>query len=144
VGSDAFEGWIALRREQFHRHAGWALRRLAAAYEKQGELEQAQESVRRQLELEPWQEEAHRSLMRLLARGGQRSAALAQYRTCCRLLARELDVEPGDETRALYEQIRDGRFQEPSGLGPAGGHPAPGAIDTSSLSEAENATKLED
>jgi DNA-binding SARP family transcriptional activator len=116
VGSDGFEEWISLRREQFSRHARRALQRLMAAYEKQGEFGQAQEFAHRQLELEPWQEEAHRSLMRLLARSGQRSAALAQYRTCCRLLARELDVEPSDETKALYEQIRGGRFQEPSGV----------------------------
>ncbi len=61
------------------------------------------------LALEPWREEAHRHKMRLLAHSGQRSAALAHYRTCRALLARELGVEPSVETVRLYEQIRDGQ-----------------------------------
>ena len=118
--SPDYDGWTAILREKYVQMASKALGRLGERYEQDGAYEPAIANARRRLEMEPWQEEAHRSLMRLLARGGQRSAALVQYRTCCRLLARELDVEPSDETRALYEQIRDGRFQEPSGLGPMG------------------------
>jgi len=47
--------------------------------------------------------------MLLLACSGQRSAALAQYHTCCRVLAQELDVEPAAETVALYRQIHAAR-----------------------------------
>ena len=64
------------------------------------------------LELEPWWEEAHRQLIRLLALSGRRSEALAQYVKCRRVLAEELGVEPSPETTGLYEQIRD---QAPSG-----------------------------
>ena len=39
----------------------------------------ARRAVARQLELEPWCEETHRTMMRLLALNGQRSAALQQY-----------------------------------------------------------------
>ena len=42
-----------------------------------------------------------------------RSAALAQYETCRRILAEELGIEPVEETKALYEQIQAG------GIGPA-------------------------
>src|SRR5262249_39787608 len=52
-------------------------------------------------------EEAHLQAMRLLSRTGQRSAALAQYETCRRVLAEELALEPSRETTALYERIRD-------------------------------------
>ena len=45
-----------------------------------------------------------------LAEGGQRSAALAQYETCRRMLKEELDVEPAAETQALYERIRSGEL----------------------------------
>jgi DNA-binding SARP family transcriptional activator len=85
-----------------------ALHALAGAHEARGEYEQAQACARRQLELEPWDEGAHRQLMRTLALGGRRGAALAQYQTCRRLLAVELDVEPARETTALVESIRDG------------------------------------
>ena len=67
-----------------------------------------------QIALAPWQEEAHRTLMRLLAVDGRRSAALAQYETCRRALARELDVEPSAETIALYERIRDHKMRTES------------------------------
>ena len=50
--------------------------------------------------------------MRLLALSGRRSAALAQYHTCRRLLAEELGSEPARETAALYEAIRDGRLTQ--------------------------------
>jgi len=60
------------------------------------------------VDLEPWQEEAHREIMRLLALSGQRTAALAQYEACQHSLVEELGVEPSAETRALYEGIRDG------------------------------------
>ena len=49
--------------------------------------------------------------MRTLAYGRQRTAALAQYETCRRLLKQELSVEPSRETTALYESIRDGRLK---------------------------------
>ena len=105
--SPPFEEWLLVKREQLNRHMREALHRLAAHYEECGEYERAITYARKQLELEPWDEPAHRQLMRALALNGQRSAALAQYETCCRLLAQELGVEPSRETTALYESIRD-------------------------------------
>jgi tetratricopeptide (TPR) repeat protein len=87
-----------------------ALQLLAAAYTARGDYHQAQRYARRQLELQPWQEEAHRQLMRALALGGQRSAALAQYQTCVQRLDVELGVAPADETVALCQAIRDGKL----------------------------------
>ena len=46
--------------------------------------------------------------MAALALGGERSAALAHYEACRRLLAEELGCEPEDETQALFARIRDG------------------------------------
>ncbi len=53
-----------------------------------------QRYLRRQVELEPWHEEAHQQLMRLYARNEQRSRALIQFENCQRILRAELDVEP--------------------------------------------------
>jgi DNA-binding SARP family transcriptional activator len=111
--SPAFEEWILLKREQIAWQMSQALHRLATYGEQCGQYEQAQAYARRQLELEPWDEETHRQLMRLLALSGQRSTALAQYATCRRLLAQELGVEPARETTALYESIRDGTLEAP-------------------------------
>ena len=60
----------------------------------------------RLLALDPWREEAHQQLMLLLARSGQRSAALAQYEICRRTLTQELGVPPTPETTALYNRLQ--------------------------------------
>jgi len=106
--SSAFEEWLTLRRDEFAGQAFGAFQRLAEAYESRGDHARAEACVRRQLALEPWREEAHRELMRLLALSGRRSAALAQYEACRRTLKDELDVEPSQETTTLMALIRDG------------------------------------
>jgi DNA-binding SARP family transcriptional activator/predicted ATPase len=103
-----FEQWMLIERTRLREQVLQALHRLADHLAAQHDLPQASETIRRLLALEPWREEAHLDLMLLLARNGQRSAALAQYETCRQLLAEELGVEPGSETTAIYEQIRDG------------------------------------
>src|SRR5262245_58618163 len=105
-GSAPFEEWALIRREQLHQQALEALDTLAAACERQGDAAALCRYARRQLALEPWREQAHRQLMRGLGLSGDRSAALAQYEACRRVLAAELGIEPEAETTALYEQIR--------------------------------------
>ena len=61
---------------------------------------------------------AHRQMMRALALGGERNAALAQYDACARLLDAELGVVPAPETTALYERIRHGELVAPVHIGP--------------------------
>jgi len=106
AGSVAFEEWVLLNRERYHRLAMQVLRRLVAHYGREGECELALQYAWRQVELDPWQEEAHLHVMRLLALNGQRCAALAQYEICRRLLREELGVEPAARTQKLYERIR--------------------------------------
>jgi len=108
--SEAFEGWRFLKQEQIHRQAMNALTHLATYHERRRDYEQAGHYLRRQLELEPWREEAHYHLMRTLILSGQRSAAIQQYETCRHILAEELGVEPAAETTALYEQNRTGEI----------------------------------
>ncbi|MFB0533595.1 MAG: BTAD domain-containing putative transcriptional regulator, partial [Anaerolineae bacterium] len=111
--SPAFEEWALFTREQIGRQMSSALHGLTAIYGQRGQYAQAQSCAWRLVELEPWDEAAHQQLMRTLALSGQRSAALAQYETCRRLLAEELGVEPAAETTRLYEQIRDGELKPP-------------------------------
>ena len=104
--SAEFEEWILVQRAAIHPRVLNALTTLAEEFEKRGDFQAAQRFGLRQIELDPWREEAYCQLMRLLALDGQRSAALAQYETCRKILADELGVEPSPTTRALYEQIR--------------------------------------
>lgn len=106
--SQPFEEWALLQRERLHRLALERMHQLAETHAGRGEVEQALHYAWRQLELDPWLEEAHLQVMRCLALAGRRSEALAQYNTCRRLLAYELGAEPAAATTRLYVQIRDG------------------------------------
>jgi DNA-binding SARP family transcriptional activator len=103
-----FEHWLLLERTWLHHQAIHALTHLAEESYQQKAWVESITWTQRILILEPWQEEAHRRLIALLARTGQRSAALAQFETCRRLLADELAAQPSAETVALVERIRRG------------------------------------
>ncbi|MDX9828928.1 MAG: BTAD domain-containing putative transcriptional regulator [Anaerolineae bacterium] len=111
--SPAFDEWMLLKGEELRRGAMSALWRLTALQLQRGETGEAARWARRQLELEPYHEQAHRQLMAALALGGERSAALAHYAACSRLLERELGCGPEDETQALADQIRNGALPRP-------------------------------
>ncbi|MBF6614272.1 MAG: tetratricopeptide repeat protein [Chloroflexi bacterium] len=111
--SVAFEEWLILQREALHRRALQALFQLAAYHERRGAYDEAYHYASQQLELEPWREEAHRQVMRVLVLQGERTAALAQYDTCRRLLLAGLSVEPSEATTALYERIREAEGDAP-------------------------------
>jgi predicted ATPase/DNA-binding SARP family transcriptional activator len=102
----AFDEWLFFQRERLQLQITAALEQLADFHERTGNKAEVEAYVRRLLEFDPLREHAHRQLMRVLADAGKRSAALAQYETCCRLLADELGVSPTPETTLLAEQIR--------------------------------------
>ena len=101
-----FDEWLLLQREHFRVQVPSALERLAAFHERAGQLPEAERSIRRLLEYDPLNESAYRQLMRVLAGGDQRSAALDAYETCRQVLASELGLAPAIETVTLAEQIR--------------------------------------
>lgn len=108
--SPLFEEWALLHREQWRQIALDILFHLTTYHERQTHYDQATHYARRQIELDPWREEAHHQIMRLLARQGQRTAALSQYQQCATILHTEFGVEPALETTATYIAIRNGRL----------------------------------
>lgn len=113
--SAPFEEWGLFTREKLTQQAAAVLRRLLYYYDQRGNIEAAQKHARHLLRLEPWREETHQILMRLLALNGQRSAALAQYQTCRQILAAEIGVDPLPETTGLYHRIRSGQLKKETG-----------------------------
>ena len=109
-----FDEWVLTTRARLRERALQTLFKLGNVYHELGQDDEAIHYTRRLLELEPWREDAHRQLMRLLAFNGRRSEALIQYEKCKQILAEELGgVEPAGETTALHEQILVGALKQP-------------------------------
>jgi len=119
--SAEFEHWHATQTEILRRELASALRRLIEGLSERGDHEQALPHAERWLELDPVHEPAHRELIRLYARTGDRAGALEQYRRCVRTLSQELGVAPLPETVAVYEQVEEGNVPGP----PPAGEPVP-------------------
>ena len=102
-----FEEWVIVNRETYQRMMSDVLRNLISYHERQKEFDQACKYGERLIALEPWSESSHRTLMRLLAMNGKRSAALKQYHDCVEMLDNELGVTPTSETIELFEQIKE-------------------------------------
>ena len=111
--SVSLEEWIILQREILQRKVLQALYQLAAYHERRGAYNEAYNFALRQVELDPWREEAHRQIMRVLVLRGERTAALAQYEVCRKVLEEGLGVVPAEETTALYQQIRSAQDDTP-------------------------------
>ena len=106
--SSAFDDWQAAQADALRSEYADALAQRTTVAERAGDLPAAIAHARKRLALDPLHEPAHRDLMRLYARSGDRTAALRQYREAARLLDQELGVAPVSETRVLYEAIETG------------------------------------
>ena len=107
--SAPFDDWRATRAVAVERSVAALLDRLAADAEANGDDAAALAAAARRVDLDPLDEAAHRRLMALLARSGDRAGAIRQYRVCVGVLERELGVAPLAETTEVYEAIRDAR-----------------------------------
>ncbi len=119
----AFEEWTTVQRERLRHRATHALHTLVDAYTARGDYAAGIDACLRLLALDPWREDAHRRLIRLLALSGQRDAALQRYERTRRILADELGVEPDAATMALVAQIRAGTRDLPPRTGARAVHP---------------------
>jgi DNA-binding SARP family transcriptional activator len=102
--SAEFDEWQAAQAEGLRRELAGVLERLASSEEPRRAIGYA----KRWLVLDPLHESAHRALMRIHARAGDRVAALRQFHECERILDRELGVAPLAETAALARAIERG------------------------------------
>jgi len=98
--------WALSARERHRERVIAVLERLAQAAEQRDEVREAVELTRRQVERDPFNEDAHRRLITRLDASGDRAAAMRSYRTLTERLRRELGVTPSSQTRDLIEQLR--------------------------------------
>ncbi|MFQ5786311.1 MAG: BTAD domain-containing putative transcriptional regulator, partial [Alphaproteobacteria bacterium] len=105
LNEEAFDEWLMIERERLRDIAHDVLVRLLKHCTATGAIQRGIQVARRLLAHDPLQEQVHRTLIRFYLYQDRHGAAIAQYRRCCRLLDRELGIEPDPETRRLHEEI---------------------------------------
>ena len=108
--SEAWETWLLTTRVALDEVAASTLGRLAELRARTGERRRALEHVRKWISIDPWDEQARRLLLQLLALDGKRAAALTQADDFARSLRSEIGVDPSPEMQLLVDEIRSGRF----------------------------------
>lgn len=101
-----FEEWLFFRREYYTQERCSVLEQTIRLCEQLGHVQDAIPPARELIEIAPLNEDAHRTLIRLLAEDNQRAAAERQYDACVRLLRFELGTSPQKQTTDLIERIR--------------------------------------
>ncbi len=114
AGNPAFEEWLLVKRERYRQMVTNALDCLIDFAEHRHDDVEAMSYLRRQIELDAWREESHRRLMLLMAKNGQRAAAVAHFDHLQELIRSELDIDVEPATRALHDQIESNSLDYPA------------------------------
>lgn len=117
-----YDDWIAPEREQLEQRLADVLQRFIDQLENQGAYRDAIAFAQKLAHRDPLREDIYRQIMRLYAMSGDRAGVARTYKECRAALARELEVEPSQQTREAYERYLR---LEPEGRSPAA--PAPAA-----------------
>ena len=111
--TSSFDQWLLGERTRFaHQLSDLLEEDLNQPTRSKADLKRQVSNVRRLIAFDPTHEGASRTLMRALAKMGERAQALREYERCRKALKRALDVEPSGETRALADAIRTFSGQE--------------------------------
>jgi DNA-binding SARP family transcriptional activator/Flp pilus assembly protein TadD len=111
-----FENWLLTEREVWRGRTETILTHVIEGNMHRGRYSEALVYTQRFLQLTPWNEEAYRQAMQLLAWTGKRGAALRLFDQCKQVLLDELDVEPDEKTLDLYQRIQSGELDVPPQL----------------------------
>ena len=111
-----FENWLLGERARWRTRTEDILIHVIEGHTRRGQYADALHHAQRLLQIAPWNENAHRKAMRLLAWTGQRGAALRQFETCRQALWQELGVKPSPKTAELCHQIHSGALDLPPQL----------------------------
>ena len=106
IDESPFAEWVNHERLRLREKAIECFDYLLEIYRNTGSLTRGIPIANRLLEIEPHRESVHRLLMTFYATQERRGAALDQFQRCADILETEYGVEPEDETRALYDSIR--------------------------------------
>lgn len=103
--SESFEEWLSVERVRYREIAIDAFTRLLRGQVNAGDIELALGTAQRLLDIDPSNEDAHRSLMSIYDESGKRAAALRQYRNYVDVVRREFDAEPDPAMAHFHSEI---------------------------------------
>lgn len=127
-----YDDWALRERERLYQLRFDSLTRLMDYYDWAGDVERSIDYGRQIVALDPLREDAHRALMRLYARHGQRSQALRQYAVCRELIHTAFGLPLMPETERLCAALsQDVEPPPPTSTSP----PAPAASPPADLLE---------
>ena len=104
--ADLTAPWIERQREETDRQLVIAAKELAILELEWKEPAEAIRPLERLLEREPYDEEAHRLLMRAHHESGDGALAMRHYQALEAMLRRDLGVEPEAATKELFQRIK--------------------------------------
>jgi len=105
-----FDDWQYFQAENLRQFLYSTLEKLVIGYRQHQQYAEALFYARRWLTMDMLNEEAHHAVVKLYAQNGQQSASIRQYQLYIQTMQDELDVEPSEEMRALYQQITTHQF----------------------------------
>lgn len=112
IGEAGFEGWISEERERVQARLVGLFKYLAADNEAAGRFDFAASHTASWLHLAPFDEDAHRQMMRLHLARSRTDAAIRQFEKCRATLHENLNVEPDVQTVALWEDAKRMRLSK--------------------------------
>jgi DNA-binding SARP family transcriptional activator len=102
-----FNDWLFVQKERYQAMYFDMLQELADYYTETGEYDYAIECLKRMLAINSLQEDVHRRLMITYNNAGDRAGAIKQYQRCHEILRSQLNISPSEETRTIYNNIRN-------------------------------------
>jgi PAS domain S-box-containing protein len=105
VGQPLFDDWLNSERERLREIARTNLGNILSRRLSDQDLSRAIAAANSLISVDPFDEPAYRTLMRLYARQGRLPKALRQFQQLSLLLREEFGVLPEEETTALYDEL---------------------------------------
>ena len=106
---EMFDEWLTSVREKLRQRASDCMHALLRTRLHAGDHNQALATANRIVDLDPFDELAHRAIMRCHAEQGANRRAIEHFRAVEAELQHELGVLPCEQTRDLYREIASGK-----------------------------------
>ncbi|MGR3344572.1 MAG: BTAD domain-containing putative transcriptional regulator [Paracoccaceae bacterium] len=102
---DDFERWLSAERRRLENLALSVMERLLMHYRSASRHDAAIQVASRALDIDPLQEDLHRTLIQCYVAVGRIGQAREQYEKCRELLAEDLGIRPSNATERIYSTL---------------------------------------